>query len=97
MWLKYHEGVRKEVAMRLQSCEIFRNIQCGEVTLVLNGRWGYLYGQTSQSAEKVRNSLLREGSVPDALIYEIAPAHRRLLVPVRLKRVQKRPTLRKAA
>jgi len=83
--------------MRLKTCGIYRNSQCGEVTLVLNGQWGYLYGQTIESAVKVRNRLLWAGSVPDALVYEIAPAHRRLLEPLFLEMMADTLTLRKAA
>jgi len=83
--------------MRLKSCEIYRNSQYGEVILVLNGRWGYLYAQTMQSAQKVRNRLQHAGSVPDALVYEIAPAHRRLLVPILLEMGANTQTHKKAA
>jgi hypothetical protein len=82
--------------MHLKACEIYRNTQSGEVILVINGRWNYLYGPTMESIEKVRSRLLHKGRVPDALVYEIAPAYRHLLEPAFLQKLPDIPMLRKA-
>ncbi|WP_201352189.1 hypothetical protein [Hydrogenimonas urashimensis] len=65
--------------MVIRTIEIRKNRMLGEHTLVINGRYGYLYGQTADTARIVRQKLLRTGRVSDRLIYEISNHHRNQL------------------
>jgi hypothetical protein len=66
----------REVTMRIETILLMKNLACGEYTLVVNGRYAYLFGQSKESARKRKKSLLESVRVEERLLYELSAAHR---------------------